>query len=190
MDGQTIAAFAVSAAVLVLLVAATCQFFRGAWLFLLAGRQAAAEDARPGALKAARRMGAVCAVACVLVASLIGYEAAYLAGAAQAAWVLAMLNNIAFVAFVVAMVWFFIVQRPSREDAGAKGRETRALKAPPAGSDVASDAGSADKGASSAASAAERRKRVASLDHLPTATILFSIALLAAMAAIGILFAL
>ncbi len=67
----------------------------------------------------------------------------------------------AFVALLVAMVWFFIVQRPDRPKESASSQDPRMAS----------------------------RAHAARLDHLPLATILFTLAIIAVVALVGILFA-
>ena len=134
MDGTTLAAFAAAAAALVAFALAAFMFWRGKWLFLVAGGAAAAEEAESaagcggseagpsgagGIRKMGRRMAVVLLAACVLVATLLAFEGAKLAGNALLASAATLVNNVAFVALLVAMVWFFIVQRPDRPKEGA-----------------------------------------------------------------------
>ncbi|WP_231847544.1 hypothetical protein, partial [Gordonibacter pamelaeae] len=108
-----------------------------------------------------RRMAVVLLAACVLVATLLAFEGAKLAGNALLASAATLVNNVAFVALLVAMVWFFIVQRPDRPKEGASSED----------SPMAS------------------RAHAARLDHLPLATILFTLVVIAVIALVGILFA-
>ena len=72
-----------------------------------------------------------------------------------------LVNNVAFVALLVAMVWFFIVQRPDRPKEGASSQDSPTAS----------------------------RAHAARLDHLPLATILFTLVVIAVIALVGILFA-
>lgn len=176
MDGTTLAAFAAAAAALVAFALAAFMFWRGKWLFLVAGGAAAAEEAESAAVgagseaglsgaggirKMGRRMAVVLLAACVLVATLLAFEGAKLAGNALLASAATLVNNVAFVALLVAVVWFFIVQRPDRPKEGASSQD----------SPMAS------------------RAHAARLDHLPLATILFTLVVIAVIALVGILFA-
>ena len=159
MDGSTVVALAVSMVALVAFAVAALMFWQGKWLFLLLGKSAHVEGVDgPGQRRLARRMAAVLLICCVLVATLVLFEMAKLAGSTTLASVLALVNNGAFLALIVGLIWFFIVQRPIR------GKD-----------DVAESGSSA------------RRAHAANLDHLHAATILFVIALLAIVALVGIL---
>lgn len=174
MDGNMIAALVVAAATFVAFALVALMFWQGKWLFLVAGRAAGAEGAdvgerggsaafggADGVRKLGRRMAVVLLIACVLVATLLLFEGAKLAGNAPLASAATMANNVAFVALLVGMVWFFIVQRPDREKDESSKQESRVAA----------------------------RARTARLDHLPMATILFSLALIALTALVGVLFA-
>lgn len=156
------AALAASLLSLVAFAVVGVMFWRGSWLVLLAGR-AASKEADTEALRAlGRRMGVVLAVGGVLMLTLAAFLGAELAQNASVAWVATMANNVAFIAFIVAVVWFFLVQRPERD-------------------------GKVDKAADSPAAA---RARSARLDHLHMPTILFVIVLLLIVGAVGVLAAL
>lgn len=195
MTGQTIAAFAVSAAAFAALALVAWQLWRGRWLALIAGRAGAAAEGEKGdgVRKAARRMALVALIECALVATLIVYEAARMQGpgAAGTVWALAMVNNAAFLAFVGVMIWFFIVQRPSKDERRGRASAPDAARGTEGAENAESGAehAAAARDAAAAASAAERRAQVARLDHMPLATILFTLALIAIAAAVGILFA-
>lgn len=70
-------------------------------------------------------MAVVLLAACVLVATLLAFEGAKLAGNALLASAATLVNNVAFVALLVAMVWFFIVQRPDRPKESASSQDPR-----------------------------------------------------------------
>ncbi|WP_162611494.1 hypothetical protein [Gordonibacter urolithinfaciens] len=173
MDGTTIAAFAAATAALVAFALAAFMFWKGKWLFLVAGGAAAVEEAESavgsaaglsdagGVRKMGRRMAVVLLAACVLVATLLAFEGAKLAGNALLASAATLVNNVAFVALLVAMVWFFIVQRPDRPKESTSSQDPRMAS----------------------------RAHAARLDHLPLATILFTLAIIAVVALVGILFA-
>lgn len=179
MNGTIIAAFAAAAAALVAFALAAFMFWKGKWLFLVAGSAAGTEEGkdagssadgagsesgRPdagGVRKMGRRMAVVLLVSCVLVATLLAFEGAKLAGNAPLASAATLVNNVAFVALLVAMVWFFIVQRPDRPKEGASSQDSPTAS----------------------------RAHAARLDHLPLATILFTLAVIAVIALVGILFA-
>ncbi|RDB62392.1 hypothetical protein C1878_08730 [Gordonibacter sp. 28C] len=163
MDGITIMALVTAALALVALALIALMFWRGSWLFLVAGRAAEdeAEDAAEGRRLLARRMAVVLLIGCALVATLILFEGFKLAGNASLAWAATMANNVAFVALLVGMVWFFVVQRPDRSKDDAAKEESRMAA----------------------------RARSARLDHLPMATLVFTIAFIAVIALVGVLFA-
>lgn len=116
------------------------------------------EETSEGRKRLARRMVVVLLIGFALVATLLLFEGAKLAGNATAA---TMANNVAFVALLVGMVWFFIVQRPDRSKDDAAKEESRMAA----------------------------RARSARLDHLPMATLVFTIAFIAVIALVGVLFA-
>lgn len=157
MEG-TVAALAASLVSLAAFAVVGAMFWRGSWLALLAGDAARSEKDAPACRKLGRRMAAVLAVCCALMATLVLFLAAGLAGASGLASAAALANNVAFFALIVAVGWFFIVQRPDRED------------------------GADDPVAS--------RGRAARLDHLHMRTIVFVIAVIVVVAAVGMLAAL
>lgn len=161
MEGSLAAALVVTGVALVAFALFAFLFWRGALLYLLAGKAALEpEGADADACRTlGRRMAIVLMVGCALMATLVVYLAAELTLNAPLASVASMANNVAFIALVVALIWFFVVQRPNRE----KDEE---LSRPAA------------------------RARAATLDHLHIGTILFVIALLAIVGLVGIVAAL
>lgn len=159
MEGITVALGA-SIVALAALGTVALMLWRGSWLFLVAGKAAADEDAaRQEACRTlGRRMAAVVLVACILMATLALFEAGKLTGSAPLATAATWANNAAFLALIVVLVWFFVVSRPERGDQRAEGDGKRSA-----------------------------RIRSANLDHLHIATVLFVIALLAVVALVGIL---
>lgn len=163
MDGTAIVALATAVLVLVALAVLAWMFWRGSWLFLVAGRagENGDEETSEGRRRLARRMAVVLLIGFALVATLLLFEGAKLAGNAPLATAATMANNVAFVALLVGMVWFFIVQRPDRSKDDAAKEESRMAA----------------------------RARSARLDHLPMATLVFTIAFIAVIALVGVLFA-
>lgn len=153
MDGAIIAAIVLASAALVAFALFAAMFWRGRWLVLLAG-SAAADPSRDEACQAlGRRMSLVLMVAGTLMGTLVVFLAGGLARSTAVVSAASMANNVAFVGLVAALIWFFVVQRPSSEDP-----------------------------AQSRAGGSRR----ASLDHLHAATIVFVVAMLAVVGAVGV----
>lgn len=121
MEGTVIAAIAASGVSLVSFALLATMFWRGRWLVLLAG-SAAADPERDKVCRAlGRRMAAVLMAAGTLMATLVVFLAGELARSAGVVSAASMANNVAFVALVVVLIWFFIVQRPNDEHGSPKG---------------------------------------------------------------------
>lgn len=170
MDGTMLVSLAVAILALVTCALLALLFWRGKCLILVLGRTESpeytqvgeAENLLSGNQRLARRMAVVLLIGCFLIATLIGYEVAKLAGNASLASVLTLLNNVSFLAFIAGVIWFFIAQRSNKDENDPKKSEPSVAA----------------------------RARVARLDHLPTATILFVIAYLIVIGLVGVLFAL
>ncbi|OUO91473.1 hypothetical protein B5F40_03275 [Gordonibacter sp. An230] len=154
----TVAAFAATLIVLAVFAIMGVMLWRGSWLALLVDDASCSEEDASSCRALGRRMAVVLAVCCALMATLVLFLAARLAGAHDLASIATMANNAAFLAFVVALAWFFVVQRPNRPE----GVED----------------------------AVSRRARTARLDHLHTRTIVFVVAVIVAVIAVGMLAAL
>ncbi|WP_101722502.1 hypothetical protein [Eggerthella timonensis] len=125
MEGAVIAAIAASGVALVAFALLATMFWRGRWLVLLAG-SAAADPGRDEACRAlGRHMAVVLMAAGTLMATLVVFLAGELARSAGVVSAASMANNVAFVALVVVLVWFFIVQRPDDEQPSSKGAAPR-----------------------------------------------------------------
>ena len=125
MEGAVIAAIAASGVALVAFALLATMFWRGRWLVLLAG-SAAADPGRDEACRAlGRHMAVVLMAAGTLMATLVVFLAGELARSAGVVSAASMANNVAFVALVAVLVWFFIVQRPSDGQPSSKGGAPR-----------------------------------------------------------------
>lgn len=161
---------ALAVALVALIACAVCAlfFWQGKGLLLVAGRPhdeeslVADQDSPNGRERLARRMTFVLLIGCLLIATLIVYEAAKLAANTSLVAAFTLINNVCFVALIIALIWFFIVQRPAKEEKDPEKQE----------------------------SAVSARARSAQLDHLPLATILFVIAFLFVIGLVGVLFSL
>lgn len=121
MEGTVIAAIAAASVSLVAFALLATMFWRGRWLVLLAG-SAVADPEREEACRAlGRHMAAVLMAAGTLMATLVVFLVGELARSSDVVSVASMANNVAFVAFVVVLIWFFIVQRPNDEHGSPKG---------------------------------------------------------------------
>lgn len=118
MDGASMLAVAATCTALVALAALAWAFRHGALLVLLTGRAEAGEGERA----LGRRMAVVLLVGCALMATLLVFQGAELARSASLARAASLANNVAFLAFIAAVVWFFIVQRPDRDEDARKAR--------------------------------------------------------------------
>lgn len=170
MDPMVAIAFIVAAAAFAASLAAAIQLARGHWLALVGGRAALGEGdeaSLAGVRRAGRHMAVVMGVFCALTGTIMLYEAGDLAGIDALASAGLMANNVAFVAFVIVFIWFFIMQRPDRN--AARDGETRAERD---------------------AEMLQRRRQAARMDHLPVPLLLTSIALLALTALVGFAFSL
>lgn len=173
MNGFAVAVVAL-AVVLALACAAACvQLARGAWLFLVAGAQARdfpSDEQERRAVTAGRRMAPVLGTLALLLATMAAYQGLRLAGS-DAAQVFLMANNVMFVAFIIALVAFYVMQRAYKDPLDKP--------AAPGGRTVTSEQ-----------AALERRARKARLDAFPTATLATLIAVVVIAVGTGILFSL
>ena len=126
MDESVVAAIAVSSAALAACAVVAVMFWRGSWLFLLAGNGAANGDREEDCRKLGRRAAVMLLVGCALLATLIVFEAAGLARNVVLASAASFANNVAFLALVVAVIWFFLAQRP--DDDGLAPDERRSAR--------------------------------------------------------------
>lgn len=167
MGTTVVIAFSVSGAIFLAALLVTVQLARGRWL-QLAGLRAAERKNNPEAVEAVgrtgRRLAVVTGVLCAMVATIALYEAGMQGGNATLANAGLMANNVAFVAFVAAFIWFFIMQRGTRDESVRADTEN--------------------------AEALQRRRMAARMDHLPVALLLTCIGILAAAAGVGMLFTL
>lgn len=155
MDEAVCAVVAVSSSALVAFAFVACMLWRGSWLFLLTGRAAANGEHDEACRKLGRRAAVMLFVGCALMATLVVFQIAVFSRNVPLASAFSLANNAAFIALIVVVIWFFIVQRPNEDETASRAHRSV-------------------------------RPRSAGLDHLHAATIVFVVAYLAVIAAVGI----
>ena len=167
--------FAVVIALCLAAASATVSFqlFRGSWLFLVVGKKANSDDPtqQEKAQKTAKRMTLVTATLALLLLTIVIYEIARSGGNKSFSQVALVINNIAFVLFIAALIAFYVMQRASGN--------------PPSTKEIART-----KDISSESARMVRRAQKAKIDVFPTATLWLLIGVAVIAFGVGFLFSL
>ena len=164
MEGTAFVALAASIVSLAAFALLAVMFWRGSWLFLLAGRAGRKQEGDSGFRELGRRMAVVMAACAALMATLAAFLGTTIAGQAAIASAAAAVSNAALLVLVATVMWLLIANRPKAE-------------------------GPREGDGADPAAMAERIRR-SSFGHLRPATVLFLIAALAVTVGVGVLAAL
>lgn len=134
------------------------QFFRGKWLILLVGTAAKTPESNQSAKPLGRHLSYALLMGCLLMGSLAVYKSALIFHNTTLTTGASLVNNGSFIAFVVMMIWFFIVCRPR-----ARTTTSSSYTSPP------------------------HTPRRQSLDYLPATTLIFVLILIVLIGSVGFL---